>query len=148
MFLLYNVKLAFFFFFGLAYGMQKFLGQGLNLCYSGDNVESLTTRSLGNSPNGILINLFGKKQMYFITLIFIEVYFIYNVFSDIQPSDSVLYIHIYNFTFFSIMAYYKILNPVSCAIQWDLAVYFYLQQFASVNPKLLIYPLSPAFCLW
>ena len=66
----------------------------------------------------------------------------------VQQSDSVLYIlyiyicvYIFFFRFFSIIGYYKILNIVPCAMQQDLVIYlFHIQQFVSVNPKLLIYP--------
>ena len=37
-------------FFGHAWGMQKFLGLGLNPSHSSDNAESLTARPPGNSP--------------------------------------------------------------------------------------------------
>jgi len=39
----------YFYFFGLAHGMQKFLGLGWNPSHSSDNTESLTTRPIGNS---------------------------------------------------------------------------------------------------
>ena len=65
---------------------------------------------------------------------------------DVQQGDSVLYIHTYIFFFmlFSITIHYKILYIVPHAIQQDLFVYtFYIQQFVSDNPKLLIYPSLP-----
>ena len=40
---------SFFFFFCHIQGMQKFLGQGLNLSRSSDNAQLLTTRPPGNS---------------------------------------------------------------------------------------------------
>ena len=44
------------------------------------------------------------------------------------------------------MTYHRVLNIVPCAIQQNLAVYpFYIYQFVSANPKLLIQP-SP-MCL-
>ena len=56
-------------------------------------------------------------------------------------------IYMFLLIFFSIIVCQKILNMVPCAIQQDLVVYpFYIQQFLSANPKLLIYPpphLSP-----
>ena len=49
--------------------------------------------------------------------------------------------------FFSIIVYYKILTIVLCAIQQDLVAYlFSIQQFVSMNPKLLVYP-SPYLSL-
>ena len=45
--------------------------------------------------------------------------------------------------FFSIVGYYKILNIVPCAIQYDLVVYlFYTEYCVSAHLKLLIYPSS------
>ena len=60
--------------------------------------------------------------------------------------SKVIHICIYVFfIFFSIMVYYNTLNIVPCAIQQDLVVYlFYIQQFVSASPKLLIYS-SPPF---
>ena len=37
--------------------------------------------------------------------------------SDVQQNDSVIYIYIFFFGFFSIVGYHKILNTVPCAIQ-------------------------------
>ena len=49
--------------------------------------------------------------------------------------------------FFSIVGYYKILNIVPCAIQYDLVVYlFYTAYCVSANLKLLIY-LSSRICI-
>ena len=56
-----------------------------------------------------------------------------------------IYTHTYTFffTFVSIMVYHKILNIVPCAIEWDLVHPFYIYQFASANPKVLIHPFPP-----
>ena len=40
--------------------------------------------------------------------------------SDLQQSDSVTYIYIHFFIFFSIMVYHRVLNMVPCAVQQDL----------------------------
>ena len=62
------------------------------------------------------------------------------------------FIYIYScilffFRFFSIVGYYKILNIVPCAIQYDLVVYlFYTAYCVSANLKLLIY-LSSRICI-
>ena len=49
--------------------------------------------------------------------------------------------------FFSIVGYYKILNIVPCAIQYDLVVYlFYTEYCVSAHLKLLIYPSSLELC--
>ena len=55
--------------------------------------------------------------MFFIFLI--GVWLIYNVVlvSDIQQSDSVIYIYLLFFRNFSIIDYFKILNIVLCVIQ-------------------------------
>ena len=57
--------------------------------------------------------------LYVSVFVLIEVQLTYNVVlvSGIQQSDSVLYIYILFFRFFSITDYYKILNIVLCAIQ-------------------------------
>ena len=62
---------------------------------------------------------------------FIDVSLTYNamLISTVQQNDSVIYIYvcvcvyIYIYTFFSILAYHRILNIVPCAIQKDLVVY-------------------------
>ena len=48
---------------------------------------------------------------------FIGVQLIYNVvlLSDVQPSDSNVFVYIYFFRFFSTVVYYKIVNIVPCA---------------------------------
>ena len=47
------------------------------------------------------------------------------------------------------MIYYRILNIVPCAIQWDLVVcLFYIEYFVYANLKLLIYPSLTPFPLW
>ena len=65
------------------------------------------------------LNLIFFSEMYFI-----EVQLIYNVvlISAVQQNDSVTHIHVYAYIyiFLSIMVYYRILNIVPCAIQWDL----------------------------
>ena len=51
--------------------------------------------------------------------------------------------------FFSFMVYYKILNIVPCAMQQALVIdIFYIQQFVSANPKLLLYPSALPFPFW
>ena len=81
----------------------------------------------------------------------IEVQFIYNVLiSAVQQNDSVvqdIYIYVYIFTYttllyiFSIMAYHRIQNMVSCAKQQDFVVYpSYIYQFTSANSKILVLP--------
>ena len=58
---------------------------------------------------------------------FIGVQLIYNVvlLSDVQPSDSNVFVYIYSFSdFFSIVVYYKIVNTVPCAIH-VLVVYLF-----------------------
>ena len=65
-----------------------------------------------------------------------EVYLNYDVVLIIalQKSDSV--IHIFFFTFFSIMVYHRILNMASCAVQEDLVIYpFFICQFSSAIPN-------------
>ena len=53
------------------------------------------------------------------------------------------------YIFFSIIIYYRILDIVPCAQQQDLAVYpFYIEQFVSANPRLLIFPSPTPFPLW
>ena len=75
-----------------------------------------------------------------------EVQLIYNVVLDsvVQQYDSVcvcVCVCVCIYIFFSSMVYYRILNIVLGTIQQNLAVYlFYIQQFVSANPKLLIYP--------
>ena len=55
-----------------------------------------------------------------------------------------IYIHPFHFSFFSHIGYYRKLNRVPCALQWELVGYlFYIQQCVCINPKLLIYP-SPS----
>ena len=51
---------------------------------------------------------------------------IYNVvlLSDVQPSDSNVFVYIYFFRFFSTVVYYKIVNIVPCAIH-VLVVYLF-----------------------
>ena len=46
------------------------------------------------------------------------------------------YIHTHIYVFSSIMDYYRILNTVLCAIQWELVYPFYILQFAYTCPKL------------
>ena len=55
----------------------------------------------------------------------IEVSLIYNIvlISAVQQSDSVIHIHIFFFTFLSILVYPRTLNMVPYAIQQDLIVY-------------------------
>ena len=58
---------------------------------------------------------------------FIGVQLIYNVvlLSDVQPSDSNVFVYIYSFSdFFPIVVYYKIVNIVPCAIH-VLVVYLF-----------------------
>ena len=57
---------------------------------------------------------------------FIGVQLIYNVvlLSDVQPSDSNVFVYIYFFRFFSTVVYYKIVNIVPCAIH-VLVVYLF-----------------------
>ena len=58
-------------------------------------------------------------RFFFFLIYFIEVELIYNVVvvSGLQQSDSVIHIYTFSFIFFSIMAYYRILNIVPCTIQ-------------------------------
>ena len=102
----------------------------------------------------MLSQLVRTGSMWIIWRIFffkIQVQLIYDVLLfGLQQSDSHIYTHvhthIYFFIFFFIVVYYKILNMVTSAIQQILVVYLlYIQQFVSANPKLLIYPSSPAF---
>ena len=81
--------------------------------------------------------------------VFIEGQLIYNVLiSGVRQSDSILYTHAY-FIFFTIMAYHGILTLVPCAVQYDLVVYpFYILQFVSAHPKLLICTSPTPFPLW
>ena len=54
---------------------------------------------------------------------------IYNVVlvSDVEKSDSVTYMYMFFFVFFSIIVYHRILNVVTCSIQQDLVAYpFYV----------------------
>ena len=72
-----------------------------------------------------LVNIqFQGKILLFLK---IEVRLIYSV-SGVQQSDSVIYIYmcvyVFLFRFFSITAYYKILNIVPCAIQLVLVVLY------------------------
>ena len=51
------------------------------------------------------------------------------------------YIYIVFFLFFPIIVYHRTLNIVPCAMQEDLVIYpFYIQQFASANPKFPVHP--------
>ena len=43
--------------------------------------------------------------------------------SGIQQSDSVIYIYVYIFRLFFIIDYYKMLNLITCAIQYILGDY-------------------------
>ena len=45
--------------------------------------------------------------------------------------------------FFSIIVYHRILNVVTGATQYDLFYLFYIEQFVSANPRLLIYFPTP-----
>ena len=86
---------------------------------------------------------------------FIEVQLIYNVVlvSGVQQRDSDIDIDIdidryrYRYRYRYVIGYYKVLNIVPCAIQYNLIVYlFYIRQCVSLNTKLLIY--APSFSLW
>ena len=64
------------FFFGYAHGMQKFLGQGLDLSHCSDNAGSLTycaTRGLQNTINDLLpiLNLTLKTHGFLFCLVFL-----------------------------------------------------------------------------
>ena len=63
--------------------------------------------------------------------------------SDVQHSDSQIYVcvYIFFFRFFFFIGYYKILGVVSCAIQYDLVGYLILCTVVGiyVNPYLPIY---------
>ena len=56
-----------FFFFLLAalVAMQKFPGQGSNLCQNSDNAKSLAARPPGNSPSNILCYFFRVERLCF-----------------------------------------------------------------------------------
>ena len=58
-----------------------------------------------------------KTFFFLISLIFIEVWLIYNVLiSVVQQTDSDIHIYTFFFIFFSFMVYHRILNIVPCAI--------------------------------
>ena len=59
---------------GHAWGMQKFLGQGMNPHHSSDNTMSLTARPPGNSSQ-ILIKILSHYDQYVVTNMFIFKFF-------------------------------------------------------------------------
>ena len=75
----------------------------------------------------------------FVTENFIDIQLIYSVMpiSAIQQRDSVIHIHSFLKTFFSIIVHHEILSIVPCATQQEFVVYpSYMESFASANPKL------------
>ena len=61
--------------------------------------------------------------------------------SDAQQSYSVICIYKFFFRFFPIVGYYKILNILPCAIQYDLAVYFMFSGGYMLIPNFYFTPL-------
>ena len=83
---------------------------------------------------------------YIYIIIHIYTYIIYIYYTHTHIYTYIIYIHhtyiyahIFFFRFFSIIAYYEILNIVLYALQQVFACLFCIQQCVYVNPQLLVY---------
>lgn len=90
--------------------------------------SSLRPLELRNTSPAIFFLPLNYTLYYFFDgdVYFLEVQLIYNVVlvSGIQQNDLVIHTYFYIlFHSFSIMVYCRVLNIVSCAIQWDLVVH-------------------------
>ena len=124
--------------------MQEWINSKVPLCSTGNYIQYPVINHNGKNmkkniyikeiylakETSVYVEDYCKSLFFFFFLfLLIELWLIYNVVLDsgVQQSDSVIFIYIFFFRFFSIIGYYKILNIVPCAIQyrWVLVVYLF-----------------------
>lgn len=116
-------------FFGLAQSMQKFPSQGWNLHHSSDQSHT--------RPDSWLTELPGKASPLFECLLFVKIFFNFQIFHLWQYSWCamlfqflvyskviLIYVYFFLFQFFSIIFYYKILNTVSRDIKDSVSLFY------------------------
>ena len=99
-------------------------GAGGSRSSSIHNAAQTPSRTMRAGADSPVFSPWSSQWVFLFVLI--EVQVVYNVVlvSGVQQSDSV--IHIFFFTFFSLISYYKILSRVPCAIQQVLLVIYFI----------------------